>query len=138
MSEPMLPGVPGGGWTEVVDADEARKSRLILEAQLARERQEDETAAAKFAEAAVIEERLGERSIERNLRDQSFVHFYSAASCWAQAGNFYEAIALCDRLLSEPDLPVPLRRRVEGYAATIRARRAQWYGEIVRQAAESV
>jgi hypothetical protein len=118
------------------EADEARKSRLILEAQLLREQQQDE-AAAKFAQAAVIEERLSNICEAKGLVEKSFVHGFSAASCWAQAGNFYHAIALCDVLLARPYLPDRLRQRIYDYAQILRARRAQWYAEFVsKQAVE--
>jgi len=93
--------------------------------------------AAKFAEAAAIEEHLGEMCADQQLREKSFVHSFSAASCWAQAGNFYEAISLCDQLLAADDLPDPLRARIQHYAEALRNRRAQWYGDLVHQLAES-
>ncbi len=125
------------GPEEAFAAEEARKSRLILEARLLRQQEQSEAAAAKFAEAAAIEESLGEACTGHQLREKSFVHFFSAASCWAQAGNFFEAIVLCDRLLADPDLPVSLRRRIAEYADTLRSRRAQWYGELVHHSAEA-
>ena len=136
MSESSFQGIARSGLSEAFVADEARKSRLILEARLCRE-QQPELAAAKFAEAAAMEEQLGAACAEQRSRGNSFVHYFSAASCWAQAGNFYEAIAICGQLLAEQDLPDPLRARVEAYAHTLRTRRAQWYGELVHQSAES-
>jgi hypothetical protein len=130
-------GISESGVTEAFLADEARKSRLILEARLLRQRKEPEAAAVKFAEAAAIEEQLGETCARQQLQEKSFVHYFSAASCWAQAGNFYEAIALCDQILAAPELPQPLRARIEQYADALRSRRAQWYGELVHQLAES-
>jgi hypothetical protein len=105
MSESSFHGIPQGDPSEAFAGDEARKSRLILEARLSREQQESEVAAAKLAEAAAIEEKLGEVCAQQGLREKSFVHRFSAASCWAQAGNFFEAITLCDRLLNEQDCP---------------------------------
>jgi hypothetical protein len=102
-----------------------------------RQRQEPEAAAAKFAEAAAIEEQLGETCAKQHLQDKSFIHYFSAASCWAQAGNFYEAIALCDQLLASPELRDPPRTRIEQYADALRTCRVQWYGELVHQLAES-
>ena len=109
MSESSSRGIPQSGLGEAFLAEEARKSRLILEGRLLRQRQQPEAAAAKFAEAAAIEEQLGETCADQQLREKSFVHCFSAASCWAQAGNFYEAISLCDQLLAADDLPDPLR-----------------------------
>jgi hypothetical protein len=136
MSESSLQGISQAGLSEAFGAEEARKSRLILEARLLRAEQQAEAAAAKFAEAAEIEEQLGKTCAQQHLREKSFVHAFSAASCWAQAGNFYEAIALCDQLLAEHDVPASLRARIEQYANTLRARRVQWYGELVHQSAE--
>jgi hypothetical protein len=109
------------------EADEARKSNLILEAQLLREQQQDEAAASRFAQAAAMEERLSDLCEEKGLVEKSLVHRFSAASCWAQAGNFYQALMLCDGLLARADLPDRLRQRVRNYAHTLRVRRAQWY-----------
>ena len=136
MSESVR-GISESGLGAAFLADEARKSRLILEARLLRQRKEPEAAAAKFADAAAMEEQLGETFVQKQLRQKSFVHYFSAASCWAQAGNFYEAIALCDQLLAAQDLPAPLRTRIEQYADALHTRRAQWYGELVYQLAES-
>jgi len=66
--------------------------------------------------------------------EKSFLHWFSAASCWAQAGDFYHAIALCDDLLARADLPERLRQRIQEYAHTIRIRRAQWYEELILEA----
>jgi len=112
------------------ETEEARKSSLMLEAQLLRERGQDEAAADKFAQAAEIEGSLSEVCEEKGLIEKSFVHRFSAASCWAQAGDFYHAIALCDELLARTDLPELVRRRVSDYVHTLRTRRAQWYAEL--------
>lgn len=80
---------------------------------------------ANFAQAARIEERLSEVCESKGLLEKSFIHRFSAASCWAQAGDFYHAIALCDELLARADLPERLGQRVEEYAQTIRVRRDQ-------------
>jgi hypothetical protein len=111
-------------------ADESRKSNLVLEAGLLRDQKRNEEAVARFAAAAAIEEQLSERSAAVGLREKSWVHLFSAAGCWAQAGNFYQAIALCDRLLGEAALTPPLRRSVEHFADVVRTRRDQWYNEL--------
>jgi len=127
MSQHPKRGISRLGLDAAFEAEETRKSSLILEAQLLREQQQDETAAEKFAQAAEIDERLSDLCEARGLVEKSFVHRFSAASCWAQAGNFYRALALCDGLLARADLSHRLRQRVEEYAAAIRARRSQWY-----------
>jgi hypothetical protein len=130
MSGRPVRGIERRGLDQEFEADESMKSKLILEARLMRE-QQNEAAAQKFAEAAEIEERLSEICAARGLVEKSLVHRFSAASCWAQAGNFYRVITLCDDLLARPDLSDRLRRRVVEYAAAIRDRRAQWYAGLV-------
>jgi hypothetical protein len=84
-----------------------------------------------FAEAARIEEGLSERSLAAGLPEKARQHRFSAASCWAQAGNFYQAIAWCDDMLAQSDLSDSLRRRVESYVQQLRARRARWNADLV-------
>jgi tetratricopeptide (TPR) repeat protein len=110
---------------------ERRKSHLILEANLLKEQQRHQEAADKFAEAARIEEHLSEVLAEKSLTDKYFVHRLSAASCWAQAGNVYQAIAMCDELLRHPDLPQRLRKRVQEYSQVLRSRRELWVVKLV-------
>ncbi len=131
MSQQPDQGIDRRGLDAAFEADEARKSSLILEAQLLREQQQDEAAAAKLAEAAEIEERLSEICEAKGLVEKSLVHRFSAASCWAHAGDFYHAIRLCDALLAHPDLSDRLRQRVQSYREALRARRAQWYEGLV-------
>jgi hypothetical protein len=137
MGQQPARGISRKGLDAAFEAEEAHKSDLILEARLLRERQQDEAAAEKFAQAAKIEERLSDICDAKGLLEKSHVHRFSAASCWAQAGNFYRAITLCDDLLGRPDLPDRLRRRVQNYADTLRARRAQWYAGLVLETAGS-
>jgi tetratricopeptide (TPR) repeat protein len=127
MSQQAKQGIPRQGLGASFEGEEAHKSRLILEARLLRERHDDDQAALRFAEAAQIEERLGDIAETKGLLEKARVHRFSAASCWAQAGNFYRAIGLCDDLLAYEDLSERLRRRVLEYADTLRARRAEWY-----------
>lgn len=131
MSHKQAHGISRKGLDAAFEADEARKSGLILEARLLREEQEAEAAASKFAEAAGIEEQLSDRCEANGLWDKAWMHRFSAASCWAQAGNFYDAIALCDYLLAQERLPERLRQRVDEYVQTLRVRRAEWYAGLV-------
>jgi hypothetical protein len=98
----------------------------LLEAQLLRAAQRTDEAAIRFAQAADIEERLSELCRAHGLRTEAWAHRFRAAGCWAQAGNFHEAITLGDALLAEADLPAALRQRVQDYTATLRRRRQQW------------
>ena len=117
MSNPTGRGLSRQGVDAAFVADEAQKSHLLLEAQLLRAQQQAEAAADKLVEAAMIEERLRERCFTMGLREKAFVHGFSAASCWAQAGDFHHAIGVCQDLLAHADLPhvsdtglMPMRR----------------------------
>jgi len=99
MSQQPARGINRQGLDAAFEADEARKSNLLLEAKLEREQSRNEAAARKFAEAAEIEEHLSEVCDANGLLEKAFVHRFSAASCWAQAGNFYQALIFCDELL---------------------------------------
>jgi hypothetical protein len=130
MNHQSSQGIIRAGLDAAFEMDEARKSNLILEAQLLREQGRDDEAVTSFAQAAQIEESLGQRCLAQGLIEKSFIHCFSAASCWAQAGNFYQAIALCDDLLAQPDLPERLRRRIRDYTHTLRIRRAHWHEDL--------
>ena len=133
MSQPSAHGVNRQGVNATFEVDEARKSQLMLEAQLLRAQQQSGAAADKCAEAAAIEEQLWDKCFTQGLTDKAFVHGFSAASCWAQAGDFHHALGLCQELLAHADLPERLRQRIDAYAETLHARRAQWYEELILQ-----
>jgi hypothetical protein len=135
MSQKPARGISRRGLDAAFEAEETRKSKLILEARLSREHQQDEDAADRFAQAAEIEERLSDLCEGKGLVEKALVHRFSAASCWAQAGNFYRAIMLCDDLLVRADLPDRLRERIRNYAQSLRERRSQWYEGLVFAAA---
>lgn len=107
-------------------ADETLKSNLILEGQLLSAQQQLDAAANRFARAAALEERLSERSASLGLREKSWGHLFSAAGCWARAGNFYEAICLGEQLLGYEELTPRLRQRVQEFTRELRQRRMQW------------
>ena len=130
MNHQSSQSISRAGLDAAFQADEARKSNLIMEAQLLREQGRDDEAVAGFAGAAQIEESLSQRCLEQGLVEKFSVHRFSAASCWAQAGNFYRAIELCDELLARTDLPVGLRQRIQIYVHTLRARRAHLREEL--------
>jgi hypothetical protein len=123
---PEVPGTNPPATDPLIAADEARKSNLLLEAQILRAGRRTDEAAVRFAQAARIEQRLAEACRTRGLRTESWMHRFGAAGCWAQAGNFHEAITLGEKLLAEADLPPRLRQRVEEYTAALRRRREQW------------
>ena len=105
MSSSANHGLDRRGLDQDFAAQENKKSRLLLEAQLLRAQDRDEAAAALLAEAAQIEEALSERCRAAGLDEKAWSHRFSAASCWAQAGNFYQAIAWCED--QTPDFNVP-------------------------------
>ena len=131
MNQPSARGVKRQGVDVVFEADETRKSQLMLEAQMLRAQQQPEAAADKFAEAAVIEERLHDLCVTKGLMAKAFVHGFSAASCWAQAGDFHHAIVLCNDLLAHAELPARFRQRIDAYVKMLCTRRAQWYEALV-------
>src|SRR5947209_6762019 len=105
MNQRHLKGIARHGLGADFVADETLKSNLILEGHLLRDQRQPDAAADRFARAAEIEERLSELSAGQGLLEKSWLHLFSAASCWAQAGNFYEAICLGDHLQAQADLP---------------------------------
>lgn len=135
MSDPSATGLQRQGLDDVFAAAEARKSNLILEGRLLEARQEWDEAAQKFAQAAEQEERLANHCAALGLSDRASVHFFSAASCWARAGNFYRAIEVCDDLLRRADVSEPLRQRIQDYADALRNRRAEWLSRLPLSAA---
>lgn len=137
MSDPSSTGFDRQGLDDAFAADEVRKSNLILEGRLLEARQQWDEAVQKFAQAAEQEERLGDHSAALGLSDRASLHLFSAASCWARAGNFYRAISLCDGLLDRTDLSEPLRQRIQDYAYVLRGRRAQWLAGLPQLAAPS-
>src|SRR5207244_9372236 len=115
MNQRPLKGVARHGLDADFAADETLKSNLILEGRLLRDQQQPDAAADRFARAAALEERLSESCARQGLPEKSWLHLFSAASCWAQAGNFHEAICLGDHLQAQADLSPRLRQRVQQF-----------------------
>lgn len=130
MSQPAPHGIDRHSLGADFAADEVQKSNLILEGQLLLAQQLD-AAADRFAQAAAIEERLSAQCAAQGLPEKSQLHLFSAASCWARAGNFYEAICLGEQLLSRTDLAPRLRARVQALDHELRQRREQWTAGLV-------
>jgi hypothetical protein len=131
MHYPAARGINRQGVDAAFAVEESRKSQLLLEGQLLRAQRQSEAAANKFAEAAVLEEGLRDACLTHGLREKAFVHGFSAASCWAQAGDFHHAISVCHELLAHSYLPARLRQRIAADAKTLDIHRAQWYEELV-------
>jgi hypothetical protein len=115
MSPPSLEGIDRRGLDASFAADEALKSNLIVEGQLLGAQEQPDAAADRFAQAAEIEERLSSHCADQGLRDKSWVHLFSAASCWARAGDFHTAIGLGEQLLAQADLSPRLRQRIQEF-----------------------
>jgi len=130
MNDPSTTGLDRQGLDDAFTAKEVHKSNLILEGQMLEAQQQMDEAARKFAQAAEQEEQLGSFCATLGSSSRAARHFYSAAGCWARAGNFYRAILLCDDLLSRSDVPDALRRHIQDYSRTLRGRRAQWTAEL--------
>jgi hypothetical protein len=131
MSEPSTNGIDRQGLDSAFEAEEIRKSNLILDAgRLSADHQPD-AAADRFAQAAEIEEGLADRCAAAGLAEKSWVHRFSAASCWARAGDFHTAIVQGEQLLARADLPPRLRQRVQEFTQTLRQRRVQWAANLL-------
>jgi hypothetical protein len=91
--------------------------RLSLDAMIA-EKSGRPDAPARFAQIAPLEEALA-RDVpnEPHLRPHWRIHLFSAASCWAKAGQCARAVQLCDELLADPDAPPRFRQDVAEYRA---------------------
>jgi hypothetical protein len=131
MNTRVVPGIDCRGLDAAFEADEALASNLIIEARMLNDQGKPDEAAERYARAAVIEERLAGVCRAKGLRQRSWVHGYSAASCSAHAGNFYAALRLADELLAQEDVPAPLRQSVTEFADAPRARRRQWLAGLV-------
>lgn len=131
MNQASPQGINRHGLDASFEANEALKSNLIMEGQLLSAQQQPDAAADCFAQAAEIEERLGARCAAQGLREKSWVHQFSAASCWALAGDFHTAIGLGEQLLAQADLPPRLHQRIREFTHTLRQRRRQWGAGLV-------
>jgi|SRR5208337_236049 len=132
MSSQLSPkGIDRQGVDASFEADEALKSNLIVHARLLSDQQQPDAAADRFAQAAEIEERLSARCTALGLQEKSCVHLFSAASCWAGAGNFHAAICLGEQIQARTDLPLRLRQRVQEFTQLLRQRRSQWGAGLV-------
>jgi hypothetical protein len=137
MNEQPKKGISRQGLDSAFEAEETTKSKLLPEAQFLRAQNQPDEAASRFAQAAELEQRLAAACESKGLLEKAWVHYFSAVSCWAQAGNFHEAITRGDELLKRSDLPTRLRLRVLEYTQTLRLRRAKWSADLVLGVATS-
>ena len=112
--------------------EEAQKSRLLLQAALFRAQGQEEAAASLFAQAAALEERLAERADAGGDSLRAARSHFSAASAWANAGDFYHALELLQAFERRTDTPEPLKARARAFAETLRVQRRQWQDTLLQ------
>ncbi len=120
-----------GGIREKAPSEEFRrleteKSDFILQANWLKEQRKYREATEKFAVAAEIETKLSEALRKDGQMMPYFIHRFSAASCWSQAGNLYLAKEMLKELLSEKYMPEQLSNRIEDYLLTLEERTQNW------------
>ena len=115
------------GLSEEFAKGEEQVSGFILEGYLLKQQERFDEASDKYAQAAQLEEALCAELSKKGLMDKYYSHFFSAASCWAQAGNIHQAIWMINQLLQYTNVPERLRKRVEEYQQVLRAQRKQWF-----------
>lgn len=135
MSTQPKRGISGKGLDAAFDAEDLRKSNLILEGQFLRLQGNLDEAASRMAQAAEIEERLADLCEEKGLREKARLHRFSAANCWSQAGNLYDVLRVCGELLADDGLPEQTREQVQKLVGTARSLLARWDAEARPQVA---
>ncbi|MCA9967870.1 MAG: hypothetical protein KC423_26680 [Anaerolineales bacterium] len=108
---------------------ERKKSSLLFEAQLLKGQQQYAKAADKFVQVADIERQWAEWAEKEGLNQLTIIHRYSELSCWAQAGNPYQALRLIDHLLASAQLSPEQRADLEEYQASLHYQFMHWMGE---------
>lgn len=86
-------------------------------------------AADKFVQVADIERQWAEWAEKEGLNQLTIIHRYSELSCWAQAGNPYQALRLIDHLLASAQLSPEQRADLEEYQASLHYQFMHWMGE---------
>ncbi len=108
---------------------ERKKSNLIVEANFLQVQGQYEAAADKFAAAAEIEEQLAQQLQALDKTEKAFIHYFSALSCWVQAGDLHHALVLGQQLLHTEHLSAKQRQQVTDYLNTLRHRFVQWISQ---------
>lgn len=105
---------------------EREKSRLLLEAHMFKAQKRFNEAAERFAQAARYEHELADWATTQELRDLSYLHAFSALSCWAQAGDPHRALEMSQMLLQSRTLTEPQRAQLQTYHDTLEQRWVSW------------
>lgn len=77
-----------------------RKSLLIIQAQFQQALGQQAEAARHFLEAALLEEKLADGFRQAGQAEDAAISFFSAASCYKNAGRIAEAVVCAIRALS--------------------------------------
>ena len=110
--------------------EEVCKSNLLLQAALLRAEGLEELSASRYAEAATLEEGLAQRADAEGDSARAIRSHFSAASAWANAGDFHHALTLLQILEERSDAPEPLKARVRAFAETLRTQRRNWHNTL--------
>ena len=108
---------------------EQEKSRLLFEARLLKGQQQYEQAANRFIKVAQIEKQWAEWAEKNGFAELAFIHRYSELSCWAQAGNPFQALGLITELLVSDDLLPEKRADLEEYRESLHVQFVHWMSE---------
>ena len=107
--------------------EETQKSKLLLQATLLRAEGQEELASARFAEVATLEEWLAQRAEADGDSLRAIRSHFSAASAWANAGDFHHALTLLQILEQRADTPELLKYRARLFAQTVQIQRRRWH-----------
>lgn len=105
---------------------EREKSRLLLEAHTFKAQKRFAEAAERFAQAARYEHELADWATAQGLRDLSYLHAFSALSCWAQAGDPHRALEMSQMLLQSGALTESQRAQLQAYHDALEQRWVSW------------
>lgn len=109
-----------------LQAIEREKARLLLEAHFLKAQMNFAEAAERFEQAARYEDKLATWAEIQGLTDLSYLHAFSALSCWAQAGDPHRALTLGRKLLQTGKLTEPQRAQLQSYYDTLEQRWVSW------------
>lgn len=109
-----------------LQAIEREKSRLLLEAQTFKAQKQLIEAAERFAQAARYEQELADWATRQGHHGLSYLHAFSALSCWAQAGNPHRALELSQILLQSGTLTEAQKTQLTTYQEALEQRWVSW------------
>lgn len=129
MTLPASAGIPYRSFPSHLQLIAREKTRLVLEANRLRLQQQFRTAADHFAQAARYEQQLADWADMEQLRDLSYLHRFSAVSCWAQAGDPYRALLLIQQMLTIMTLNQKQYEQLQAFRTKLEGRMIEWMGQ---------